>query len=39
MQKIINYIRKELVLQLDFVNMDFTIGLVWIAIILIKIIL
>jgi hypothetical protein len=39
MQKTINYIRKELVLQLDFVNMDFRIGFVWIAIILIKIIL
>jgi hypothetical protein len=39
MQKTINYIRKELVLRLDFVNMDFEIGLVWIAIILIKIIL
>ena len=30
MKKIINKIKKELVLKLDFVNMEFEIGWIWI---------
>lgn len=38
MKEVINYIRKEMVLKLDFERMDFKVGYVWIAILLIKII-
>lgn len=38
MREVINYIRKEMVLKLDFERMEFRVGYVWVAIILIKII-
>jgi hypothetical protein len=39
MKQIINWIKKELVIKLDFVNNEYEIGLVWIIFNIIQIIL
>jgi hypothetical protein len=38
MKDLFNYLRKEMVLKLDFERMEFKIGYVWVVIILLKII-